>query len=324
VKTVIASLLLCACFTAASAQNILNSNRSRTDSNYTGTNDYSDSSGDDDEADNSQQYEEEPKVPARPQNFIRGLRGIDSLSVSRVCLGAMILPGYAQAYNRQYWKIPAIYAAGGAFAYGGIRNHSLFRKTGDVKYLNYSRFCYFGVGLTYFGSIIDGIASYKSPADRDILPIKSTLFSTFLPGLGQAYNGDYWKIPLIYGGFTFWWYWLDLNSMQYTRYRNAYNQETDYANGLADTPSEFNGRLSVQSIKNYRDAFRRNRDYAVLYFALWYAVNVIDATVFAQLSNFDVSSNLAVNVSPALIQPVGMYAQSNVPAVGLNMSIRWK
>jgi hypothetical protein len=155
------------------------------------------------------------------------------------------------------------------------------------------------------------------------VPIKATLYSTFLPGLGQAYNGDYWKIPLVYGGFAFTGYWLSLNNMQYTRYRDAYNIEYAYTQGQTDTPSEFSGRLSLQSLKNYRDSFRRSRDYAVMWIALWYAVNVIDATVFAQLSNFDVSEDLALNISPSIISPTG-YAQGNMPAIGLNLTINIK
>ncbi|MDR1895384.1 MAG: DUF5683 domain-containing protein [Prevotellaceae bacterium] len=278
----------------------------------------------------AQEYEEntentEPEKISGPvvsKSFIKGLKGIDSLSVSRVCLASLVVPGYSQAYNRQYWKIPVIYGSGIALIYGGSRSKSMYKKTGNEKYLTQSKFYYAGAGLVYLGSLIDGLANYKT--SYDILPVKSTLFSTFLPGLGQAYNGDYWKIPVIYGGFAFMGYWLDLNSMQYNRYRTAYNLEYDYSQGNSENPSEFNGRLSLQSIKNYRDNFRRNRDYAVLYLSLWYAVNVIDATVFAQLSSFDVSENLAFKFSPVIMpQTGGVYAESS-PAIGLSMRITMK
>jgi len=253
------------------------------------------------------------------KNFIKGLKGTDSLSVGRVTIASMVAPGYAQAYNKQHWKLPIIYGSGAAFVYGGMHSKSLYKETGLNKYKTQSNFYYAGVGLVYLGSIIDGLAGYKT---SEKLPQKATLLSSFMPGLGQAYNGDYWKIPIIYGGFTFFAYWLDVNSMQYTRYRRAYNLEYEYSFDNQKTPSEFHGQLSPESIKNYRDRFRRDRDYAVLYMALWYALNVVDATVFAHLSNFDVSENLSMNVSPTIMQ-TGLYA-GGMPGLGLNMSIKMR
>jgi hypothetical protein len=265
-----------------------------------------------------------PKIKEPRKSFIKGLRGIDSLSIKKVALGSMVVPGYAQAYNKQYWKIPVIYGVGSALIYGGSHSRSLYKKTGKTKYKTQSNFYYAGVGLVYLSNLIDGVASYKTYT-KDIVPVKATLFSAFIPGLGQAYNGDYWKIPVIYGGFAFTGYWFNLNNMQYTRFRDAYNAEVAYAKGESDIPSEFNGRLSEQSLKSYRDSYRRNRDYAVMWIAMCYAVNVIDATVFAHLSNFDVSENLAFNLSPAIISPSNLYAKkNNVPAIGLNLTISLK
>jgi hypothetical protein len=276
-------------------------------------------------------YSQEQKDPAEEEaknievkerkSYIKGLKGTDSLSISRVVTASMLVPGYAQAYNRQYWKIPALYAGGAALIYGGARSNALYRQTGKERYLSQSKYCYAGAGLFYLAGLIDGLTNYKTPKGV-IVPVKATFYSAFLPGLGQAYNGDYWKIPLIYGGFAFWAYWLDINAMQYNRFRNAYNIEDARAKGDTEQTSEFEGRLSLESIRSYRDSYRRQRDYAVLYLALWYAVNIVDATVFAQLSNFDVSENLSFNISPALI-PLNLYAQGE-PAIGFNLKIGLK
>jgi hypothetical protein len=263
--------------------------------------------------------ESAPVIKEPRKSYIKGLRGIDSLSISKITLASMFVPGYSQAYNRQYWKIPVIYGAGAAMIYGGSHSKSLYRKTGEQKYNTRSKFYYAGAGLIYLGGLIDGVASYKTGND-DIVPAKATLFSTFLPGLGQAYNGDYYKIPILYGGFAFLGYWLNLNSMQYNRFRNAYNIEVAYSKGETDTPSEYNNRFSIESIRNYRDRFRRNRDYAVVYMALCYAVNIVDATVFAHLSNFDVSEDLSFQFAPSVI-PQPLYARENMPALGFNFKV---
>ena len=254
------------------------------------------------------------EIPGLGKNFIKGLKGSDSLSVSRVWAASLLVPGYAQAYNRQYWKIPVIYLSAAGFAYGGARSHALYRETGQDRYLTQSRLYYAGVATVYLASVLDGLASYKTP--QQILPAKAMIYSTMLPGLGQAYNGDYWKIPVIYGGFAFMYYWYDLNQMQYQRFRRAYNEVM--AGGTSEFP-----RLSSSSIKNYRDAYRRDRDFAVLYTALWYGVNIIDALVFAHLSDFDVSDNLTMQIAPAIIIDPMRYAAADSPAIGLSLSIKF-
>lgn len=272
-------------------------------------------------------YAQQPEVSeakvhvSTGKNFIKGLKGTDSLSIGRVTLASMIAPGYAQAYNRQYWKIPVIYGSAATFIAAGVHSKSKYNDTGLDKYKTQSSFYYAGAGLIYLGSIIDGIANQKRH-EKGINPTKATLFSCFIPGLGQAYNGDYWKLPLVYGGLGFFWYWYDLNNMQYKRYRTAYNEEAAYLKDPANNPqSEFHG-WSLESIKNRRNNFRRQKDYGILYLALWYAVTVVDATVFAQLSNFDVSENLAFNVSPAILPQ--SFAYNGIPAIGLSMRITMK
>jgi hypothetical protein len=251
--------------------------------------------------------------PKIKKSYIKGLKGTDSLSVSRVWAASLLVPGYSQAYNRQYWKIPVIYGSAVGLIYGGARSHTLFKETGNSGYLAQTRLFYAGAAMIYLGSLIDGVASYKTP--RRIVPAKATIFSTMLPGLGQAYNGDYWKIPVIYGGFAFMAYWYDLNQMQYQRFRREYN------NKMSGLPSEF-PNLSESSLKNYRDNYRRERDYAVLYLALWYGVSVIDALVFAHLDNFDVSENLAMQIAPTVLIDPTKYAELG-PAIGLKLSVKF-
>lgn len=259
-------------------------------------------------------------LDAQGTNRINGLKGIDSLSISRVWSTSLVVPGYAQAYNRQYWKIPVIYGGAIALLYGGAHNHSRYKETGNDNYLNQMRFFYAGAGLMYIGAALDGVMSYKTT--QEVIPAKATILSTMIPGLGQAYNREYWKIPIIYGGFAFLGYWYDLNQMQYTRFRTAYNKQAAYQLDSSLEPSEFNGRLGLDAIRNQRNAFRRSRDYAVLYLALWYGLNVIDANVFAHLSNFDVGEDLALQVSPALMTPT-MYASTS-PCIGLTLKVNFK
>lgn len=251
------------------------------------------------------------------KNYLKGLKGTDSLSIKRVWTGSLVLPGYGQAYNRQYWKIPVVYGTAAAFLYGGARSHSNYKETGLNKYLDQSRLYYMGAGLVYLGSVLDALNNYRS--DKEVIPTKATLLSMMLPGMGQAYNGDYWKIPVIYTGFAFLGYWYDLNQMQYTRFRKAFNLQYMHEMDSSNPPSEFNGRLTSSGIKSYRDNFRRNRDYAFIYLILWYGLNMVDANVFAHLSTFDVSEDLAFKLTPTVIPE---FSPNPNFAIGLSLKMK--
>ena len=152
-----------------------------------------------------------------------------------------------------------------------------------------------GAALTYWGSIMDGVVKFKSV--QNPLPARASLYSALLPGLGQAYNGDYWKIPIFYGGLALCGYCWGMNQQQYKRYKNLYIE-------AASPDSSYEGRLTLENIKWYRDSYRRYRDYSIIATALVYALNIVDANVFAHFNNFDISDDITLNVEPAVIQPV--------------------
>ena len=254
------------------------------------------------------------------KNYIKGLKGTDSLSLGRVTFASIIVPGYGQAYNREYWKIPALYLGTGSMIYGGIRSGNKYHETGMQKYNTQRNLYFLGAGLMYLGSVIDAVHNYNTPKG-EIIPAKASFYSALLPGLGQAYNGDYWKIPVIYAGFTFFGYWYDLNQMQYKRFRKSYNAATD---NDPNTIGEFEGKLTNEGVKRYRDKYRRDRDYAILYTALFYTLNIIEANVSAHFSNFDVSDNLGFNLSPAIMPETMFSAPSSFPAVGVTFSLTFK
>ena len=234
----------------------------------------------------------------------------DTLQIGRVWSASLFVPGYSQAYNRQFWKIPVAYGAIGASLYMGYQNNLKYLKTEEDRYATYRDLWYTGTFLAYLGTLLDGTISFKS--DLAFLPPRASLFSAMIPGLGQAYNGDYWKIPIYCGGLMACGYFVQFNNMQYQRYRNDYNNP-DYA-----------GRLTPDNLKWYRDTYRRYRDYSVLATIIVYALTIIDANIFAYLQDFDVSDNLALKISPGIIEPIyPIHLASTTPSssVGLKMYI---
>lgn len=146
-------------------------------------------------------------------------------------------------------------------------------------------------------------------------PRKATMYSAILPGLGQAYNKKYWKIPLIYIGFGTIGYFINWNNENYQLFRVGYqhltdgNPETqDYLkieavrriNYDVDNPTDFNNLKNALSRR--QDYYRRNRDLLIISFVGFYGLNIIDASVDAHLFDFDIGDDLTMNWQPSMIQ----------------------
>lgn len=125
-------------------------------------------------------------------------------------------------------------------------------------------------------------------------PAKAAFYSAILPGLGQAYNKRYWKIPIIYAALgTSIYFYVD-NNKQYKRYRDAYKRRL-----AGFTDDEFWGEGSTPNISNdgltrAQDTYRRNQELSLLITVGIYALNIIDANVDAHLLQFNVDENLAL------------------------------
>jgi len=129
-------------------------------------------------------------------------------------------------------------------------------------------------------------------------PQLATIRSAIIPGWGQAYNKKYWKIPIIYAalGVTAGTFIYNLKFYKQLKKAYAYRTDTIASNDALIDPQFFN--LSTESIKSYRNEFRQNVDYSVLFFLLFWGLNVVDATVDAHLKGFDVNENLNVKIKP--------------------------
>lgn len=134
-------------------------------------------------------------------------------------------------------------------------------------------------------------------------PTRATIFSTVLPGLGQAYNRNYWKIPVIYAGFGGIGYGLYFYQNYYTEYRDIYNKyRDDYT--LADRlPETIRGRddYTLNDVREERNFARRWRDICIIGGSAWYLLNILDAYVYANLFDFDVSDDLSLHLAPTLM-----------------------
>lgn len=146
-------------------------------------------------------------------------------------------------------------------------------------------------------------------------PHTATLRSAILPGWGQVHNKKYWKVPIIYGalGTTVAVYIYNINTYRSLKSAYVYITDTIPSNDILIDP-RFNN-LSPIAIKSYRDSFRKNIDYSVLFFIFFWGLNVVDATVDAHLKAFDVNDNLSLQLK------AGYSPMANTNGVSLVLNI---
>ena len=129
-------------------------------------------------------------------------------------------------------------------------------------------------------------------------PQKATLRSLILPGWGQAYNREYWKIPIVYGALGTVAGFYIYNNSWYKKTKKAFEIRVSEDTANFDSIDPRLEPLSAQSLQVYRNAFRRDRDYSALYFIIVWGLNIVDATVFGHLKDFNVSDDLSLKVHP--------------------------
>jgi len=260
-------------------------------------------------------YSSTPKESYSLKRYFNSLAGKDSMNITQMWKGSLLLPGSAQLYNRQYWKIPIVYGTIGGFLYAGYKSNLKWLNTKESKYSSTRDLCYIGAALSYWASILDGVSNFKYY--KDILPARASLYSAMLPGLGQIYNGDYWKIPIFYGGIIATGYFISSNNSQYKRYKMMYYETSD-----PDSP--LYQKYNAETMKYYKDSYRRYRDYSILAGLAVYVLNIVDANVFAHLQDFDVSDDLSASFAPGIVMPLNPNFTANInPAVGFRLNLNF-
>lgn len=148
----------------------------------------------------------------------------------------------------------------------------------------------------------------RKPIDP-LSPSRAAFYSAVLPGLGQAYNKKYWKIPIVYAALGTGIYFYTKNNKDYNRVRDAYKRRLA---GFQD--DEFQGRLTDDGLRNAQKTLRRNKELSLLITVGLYALNIIDANVDAHLLQYNIDDNLTLK--PHYI----INEQDNKGRVGLTLN----
>lgn len=149
-----------------------------------------------------------------------------------------------------------------------------------------------------------------------LTPATAAFYSAIVPGMGQLYNKDYWKVPVVYGALAIPIYYYSINNSSYKRYRKAFKLreaglQDEFTNDAGTQLISREGLMSAQRI------LKQNRDTSLLTFAGLYILQVLEASVSAHLLQFNVDDKISFD--PQLFnEPV-----SKETFVGLSMHINF-
>lgn len=140
----------------------------------------------------------------------------------------------------------------------------------------------------------DSVVIFEEVSNLD--PNKSAVYSAILPGLGQVYNGQYWKVPIIYGAFLGLFHGIRYNHQLYSDFKNALRAEAD------NDPNTINPFTNVDEtrLRSIRDRYQRDRDFLIIITTIAYLINIVEAHVAAHLHEFKVNKSLSMNLEPKI------------------------
>ena len=256
------------------------------------------------------------------KELFRGLGHKQEIKIGTMFGGAVMFPGSGQIYNRDYWKLPIVYGGIGAClgtaAYYNVKyNQSVAAGNPIQQYKTNYIWLYAGAGLVYWGSLMDATAFY--PSNGKPSSGRAAIYSALLPGLGQAYNGEYWKIPVYYTGLLAAGYFVYFNNLNYLRFKRIYAEATN-------PEISYSGPVTSDQAKYYKDSYRRLRDYSIVALGLVYILQIIDANVFAVMYDFEVTDDISIRMAPTVITPDNNFAFKGGPsgeAVGMKIGINF-
>ena len=138
----------------------------------------------------------------------------------------------------------------------------------------------------------------KRKITNPLAPSKAAFYSAVLPGLGQIYNKKYWKAPIAIAAIGTAIYSYKWNDDRYKIFRTAFKRKKAGFTDLGDDriPTD----ITIDVLQNQQERFQRDRDLMLLVSIAVYVLNIIDANADAHLKQFNVDTDLILNIKPHL------------------------
>ena len=155
--------------------------------------------------------------------------------------------------------------------------------------------------IIVFGLSFADIAAQTAVNYGSHSPKKATILSAVLPGAGQVYNKQAWKVPIIYAigaGVTY---------FAVTNYNNSVKFKNEYYNRI-------NGNTGA-----LLEDYTKYSDESILALHV-YLLNIVDAMVYAHLFEFNMNEDLSFKFTPSYVPPTSWQHES----IGLSLKINIK
>lgn len=152
----------------------------------------------------------------------------------------------------------------------------------------------------------------------DHSPTKATWMSAALPGLGQYYNGKYWKIPIIYAGFSTFTFLIAQNKYEYNRFREAYAISVELPEGQ-ESDNALVEKYDTKQLLDQREFYQSNLELSYILTGVFYILQIVDAAVDAHLYDYDIDEDLSIHIQPQYVPtPSGLKI---APGIGLRFKL---
>ncbi len=151
----------------------------------------------------------------------------------------------------------------------------------------------------------DSLANALKPHPFQPNPKKAGLYSAIVPGLGQFYNRQYWKIPIVYVGLATVGYFFVTDLKKYQSYRLAYIGRINNPYPTDPYVKTYPPPGGTEQLNQLQNDYNKYLDLSVMFGVIGYAMQVIDAVTGAHLKNFDISRDISMKVKPVVV-PCGV------------------
>ena len=147
-------------------------------------------------------------------------------------------------------------------------------------------------------------------------PKTATIMSACLPGLGQIYNGKWWKVPIVYAGLGGLGYMSVKNFKDFKAYQNAFKYKSDPSIQLTEHELELANKYSDSQLQTYKNKHQRDFELFTILAVAWYGLNIVDACVDGHLYSYDITDDLTFSIEP--MQPVNIVPSPLMAQAGLS------